>query len=337
MNDPAKTVLAGVCGGVIVLAVMALTSGAIPSMRAEPDPVARDIQTAIQLIQSQGAEQIGRFDKLSERLDSLETARAGADEATLESRIAAVVDKAMIKAGVDKASLADRVKAVIREIAKQSAVEPGQANVQAPSEPAGQGPDVIGQPVSDVTPVNADLDHILGDPEAAVSLIVYDDFECPFCRRHHPTLKQIAKHFAGQVNVVFRQMPLAMHGDVAMREAMISECVAQQGGNDAFWTFADGVFDKTGGNGRGLTDTAMDGLLSSLGMKPELVYDCVENNRDELQAAIDQDMTEAQRLGIAGTPGNVLVDNASGEALRINGARPLTQFVSAINAFLNGD
>jgi len=48
-------------------------------------------------------------------------------------------------------------------------------------------------------------------------------------------------------------------------------------------------------------------------------------------------MTEAQRLGIGGTPGNVLVDNASGEALRINGARPLTQFVSAINAFLNGD
>lgn len=337
MNDLAKTAIAGVFGGLIVLAVMCLTLGSISSLHSERGSPAEKIATSRQSIQQPNPSQISLLRKIDEHLQSLEKAQDGIDEASLEIRIAAAVDKAMIKAGVDKASLTNRVQAVIREIAKQSAKDTGHAKRQAAPAPAGQGANAIGQPVSDVTPVDAESDHILGDPKAPVSLIVYDDFECPFCRRHHPTLKKIAEQFAGQVNAVFRQMPLAMHGQAAKREAMISECVAQKGGNDAFWKYADGVFERTGGNGRGLTDTSMDTLLSSLGMKPESVYDCVENNRDELQAAIDQDMTEAQRLGIGGTPGNVLVDNASGEALRINGARPMAQFAPAINAFLKGE
>lgn len=337
MNDLAKTATAGVFGGLIVVAVMSLSLGVMTAMHSDSDSLAKEIQTSRLLTQKSSASQINRLQKIDEHLQTLEKSRADIDNVALDSRIAASVDKAMIKAGVDKASLTDRVQAVIREIAKQSAQDAGHAKKQVARAPAGQGANEIGQPVSDVTPVDAESDHILGYPTAPVSLIVYDDFECPFCRRHHPTLKKIAKHFEGKINVVFRQMPLGMHGEAARREAMISECVARKRGNDAFWDYADGVFKRTGGNGRGLTDTSMDSLLSSLGLEPESVYDCVDKNREGLQAAINEDRTEAQRLGIRGTPGNVLVDNASGEALRINGARPMAQFVPAINAFLKGE
>ena len=53
-------------------------------------------------------------------------------------------------------------------------------------------------------------DHIFGNPDAPVKLVEYSDFECPFCKRVHPTLKKIMADYGidGEVAWVYRHFPL---------------------------------------------------------------------------------------------------------------------------------
>ncbi|MES1934321.1 hypothetical protein T35B1_17031 [Salinisphaera shabanensis T35B1] len=273
---------------------------------------------------------------LTTRLDLLESqpntsAAAPIDDEQLEARIKKLVGIAMEAAGTDDESLDRRVRESIRKIAKSSAQESGEPRAVPSAGNAQQG-----TPVSRVRAVDAERDHILGDPDAPVSLIVYDDFECPFCKRHQDTIKRVPDLYEGRVNVVLRHLPLAMHNPVAQDEALLSKCVAREGGNDAFWQFVDSVFEQSGGNGRGLSRVAMDTVLSDLGLEPQAVRDCVDSNRDALIAEIDADIQDASVVGVRGTPGNVIINNDSGKAVRLNGARPLAHFSPLFDKMLGG-
>src|SRR3989338_3572308 len=97
---------------------------------------------------------------------------------------------------------------------------------------------------TNVPPIDPKEDHIRGNPDAKVSVIEYSDFECPFCKRHHPTMTQIMDAYGDDVNWVYRHYPLSFHPN-AEPSALASECVAEIGGNDAFWGFVDKLM---GGN-----------------------------------------------------------------------------------------
>jgi len=95
----------------------------------------------------------------------------------------------------------------------------------------------------EVTPVE-EGEHILGNPaNAQVTIIEYSDFECPFCARFHPTLKRIVSESNGNVAWVYRQFPLTQIHQNALERAIASECVAKIKGNDAFWKYADLLFN----------------------------------------------------------------------------------------------
>lgn len=91
-----------------------------------------------------------------------------------------------------------------------------------------------------VNPIT-DADHIKGPRNAAVTVIEYSDFDCPFCSRFHATMDQVASA-NDDVAWVYRHFPLAQLHPNARSIAIASECVAELGGNEAFWTFADGYF-----------------------------------------------------------------------------------------------
>lgn len=85
-------------------------------------------------------------------------------------------------------------------------------------------------------------DHVNGDRDAKVLLVEYSDFQCPFCQRFHPTTKQVLEQFGKDVALVYRHFPLDQIHPYARPAAVASECVAEIGGNDAFWKFADKAF-----------------------------------------------------------------------------------------------
>ncbi len=96
--------------------------------------------------------------------------------------------------------------------------------------------------VSNVTPLS-DTDHVRGTGDERFVLIEYSDYQCPFCHRVHPTYEQLFKDYSGKLAWAYRHYPLDFHPD-AMPLAQASECVAEIGGNDAFWSFTDAVMNQ---------------------------------------------------------------------------------------------
>jgi protein-disulfide isomerase len=100
---------------------------------------------------------------------------------------------------------------------------------------------VEGQELLDnMKPVSAD-DHIKGNVDAKVKIVIYTDYDCPFCTRMHATMNQVIKNYdPGDFAWVYRHFPLDQLHPNARRVAMASECVAKLGEKNDFWTFTDG-------------------------------------------------------------------------------------------------
>ncbi len=93
---------------------------------------------------------------------------------------------------------------------------------------------------TDVPPVDFDTDRYQGSKSARLALIEYSDYQCPFCQRVHPTLKQMMKEYDGKIVWVYRHFPLGFHPN-AVPLATAAECAGEIGGNDAFWAYSDKV------------------------------------------------------------------------------------------------
>lgn len=90
-------------------------------------------------------------------------------------------------------------------------------------------------------PISED-DHLYGNPDAEVTVIEYSDFECPFCKTFHPIVERLVNESDGKVNWVYRHFPLESIHPNARGMALASECVAELGGNEAFWEFSNKLF-----------------------------------------------------------------------------------------------
>lgn len=106
---------------------------------------------------------------------------------------------------------------------------------------AGIANEVVDEKLLNFRPISEN-DHIYGNKDAKVTVIEYSDFECPFCRSFHPVVERAVNSFDGEVNWVYRHFPLEAIHPNARNMAHASECVAELGGNDAFWAFSDQLF-----------------------------------------------------------------------------------------------
>ena len=105
-----------------------------------------------------------------------------------------------------------------------------------------------GQKLFQLTQVKDPLDQMdlsnrpwRGNKDAKVTIVNYDDFQCPFCARNHAELmNSILKTYGDRVKVVYKDFPLVEIHPWAMRAAVDSNCLATQN-NDAYWDFADYV------------------------------------------------------------------------------------------------
>lgn len=183
-----------------------------------------------------------------------------------------------------------------------------------------------------VPPVNPTRDHIYGNPDAAVSLIEYSDFECPFCKRFHSTAKAIVDAYDGKVNWVYRHFPLAFHNPGAKKQAEASECAAAIGGNDAFWRYSDLIYERTSSNGNGFPLDGLVPLAKEIGLDAPDFQQCLDEER--YAARVVEDFEGGIRAGVNGTPGNILLHNASGEAIPRSGAAPIDALKQLIDRLL---
>lgn len=185
---------------------------------------------------------------------------------------------------------------------------------------------------SKVNPVTA-ADHIKGKLSAPVKIVEYSDFECPFCKRGHETMQGIVDKLGPEkVAWVFRQFPLEQLHKKALPVAMASECVAELGGNDAFWKFTDGYFAQTLSNDKTDIDTLIPKLVTTAGVDKAKFTDCFTNNKR--QADIEEDSADAVETGGRGTPWAIII-GPSGKTYPINGAQPAAVIEQQIQTALD--
>ncbi len=183
--------------------------------------------------------------------------------------------------------------------------------------------------------VSAERDHIYGNPDAVVSLIEYSDFECPFCKRFHITAKEIVDAYDGRVNWVYRHFPLAFHNPGAQLQAEASECAAALGGNDAFWKYSDTIYERTTSNGEGFPVDGLIPLAREIGLDGDAFGNCLKERR--YAKRVEEDFEEGVRIGIRGTPGNILLNNESGTVIPRPGAAPFDTLKQIIDRLLEDE
>ncbi|OGG62427.1 hypothetical protein A3C87_02360 [Candidatus Kaiserbacteria bacterium RIFCSPHIGHO2_02_FULL_49_34] len=176
-----------------------------------------------------------------------------------------------------------------------------------------------------IAPFDPATDHIIGNPDAPVILIEYSDFNCPYCQVFHNSMKQLmAEHGStGSVAWVYRSLPIITQDSPII--AYAAECVAEVAGNDAFWKYADVLFDHAQGT---KIDTATLGTKAfALGVNKEAYEACVAGNTH--QARMQALMDNVVGLGVTGTPATFAI--VKGKTYPIEGgALPYAQLTQAL-------
>src|SRR6476659_9663116 len=83
-------------------------------------------------------------------------------------------------------------------------------------------------------------DHCYGPSDAPVTLLEYGDYECPYCGRAYPVIKEIQKRLAGRLRFVFRNFPLNTLHEHAGVAAQAAEAAGAQG---KFWEMHDMLYE----------------------------------------------------------------------------------------------
>ena len=210
-------------------------------------------------------------------------------------------EKAAAEQLIKDGSKREEVYARIMKAAKDKRVEPPQENKPRPGQP---------DPAVNYA-VPADGRPAFGPADALVTIIEYSDFQCPFCSRVGPTMKQIKETYPKDVRIVFRQLPLGFH-DRAKPAAKAALAAAQQG---KFWEMHDALF----ANQKALDDKSLETYASQIAginldqWKKDLAD-------PKLDIMIKEDETIAGKFGANGTPAFFV----NGRFL--SGAQPFEEF-----------
>ncbi len=169
--------------------------------------------------------------------------------------------------------------------------------------------------ISFVVQVDTNGAPILGPADAPVRMVLFTDFECPYCRNIGPLIEQVLHRNPKTVNLVFKNMPLKFH-KMAEPSARAALAAHEQG---KFWEYHDRLFAASK-----LTDELLTRTASELGL------DMARFEQDmaspTIRAKIQKDLIDAQKAGVTGTP-----------TIFINGRVPKQRSVEGFQAIIDDE
>ena len=133
---------------------------------------------------------------------------------------------------------------------------------------------------------------VRGPKNAPVTIIEFADYQCPFCQKIHPELKQLQQEFPGKVAIAFKDFPLSIH-DHAAKAAEAARCAGEQG---KYWEYHDTLFEN-----KGLDKDQLRKYAGDLNLDTARFESCLDSGKEA--AGIEKDMAEGKLLGIVQTPG----------------------------------
>ena len=186
-----------------------------------------------------------------------------------------------------------------------------------------------------VKPVSGE-DHIRGNANAQVKVVEFSDFECPFCKSFHASMKQVMEDYGkdGKVAWVYRHFPLDQLHSKARKEAQAAECAAELGGNKAFWAYADRLFEIAPSNDR-LDLALLPKIGQETGLDQAKFEACLAGDQrgGKFATHIEANLQDAIASGGTGTPYSLVI-GTKGRIFPINGAQPYRAIKAIIDAAL---
>lgn len=154
-----------------------------------------------------------------------------------------------------------------------------------------------------------------GPAAAAVTIVEFSDFHCPFCRQVLATLTQLLSRYGEKVKLVYRDFPIDSLHPQARKAAEAARCAHDQG---KFWEYHDALF----ANAPKASPEQLKAYAHQVGLDLPSFDRCVSSGIHA--AAVQKDVDEGIRVGVTGTPAFFI----NGHLL--SGAQPLESFVRVI-------
>ncbi|MCE2929036.1 MAG: thioredoxin domain-containing protein [Candidatus Caenarcaniphilales bacterium] len=133
---------------------------------------------------------------------------------------------------------------------------------------------------------------ILGKKDAKYTLVIFSDFECPYCRMANNTIDDLKKIYGENVSVVFKNFPLSFHPN-AKAAAYASLAAHKQ---NKFWQYHDALWL----NQEDLNDATFIKIATELSL--DLDKFNKDRSSEEIAKAVEKDMQDAELFAIDGTP-----------------------------------
>jgi protein-disulfide isomerase len=218
-----------------------------------------------------------------------------------------------------KAVIDDEIKKADKLIASGTKLEDvyakliaeGMAAAPAPAPAVAAAP----PPPAAIQEIAVGSSPVKGPANAPVTIIAFSDFQCPFCSRVVPTLKQIEEQYKGKVKIAFKNQPLPFHNNA--RGAAAAGLAANEQGK--FWEMHDKMF----ANQQALDRPSLEKYASEIGLNVAKFTAALDSNKFEAQIAADSQ--EGSRVGANGTPTFFI------NGRQLVGAQPFDQFKSVID------
>jgi len=163
--------------------------------------------------------------------------------------------------------------------------------------------------------VTAD-DPSIGAQSAPVTIVEFSDFQCPFCQRVEPTLKQVREKYGDKVRLVWKDFPLTQIHPQAFKAGEAAHCAGDQG---KYWEYHDRLF----ANQQALQPADLKKHAADLGMDAAAFGSCLDSSK--YGERVRDGVAEGSRLGVNSTP-TIFINGR-----RFSGAQPYEVFVAAID------
>ena len=157
--------------------------------------------------------------------------------------------------------------------------------------------------------------HVRGRSDALITLVMWTDYQCPFCKRVQPTVEQLRQHYGRDIRIVMKHNPLPMHNR-AMAASMAAEAAGKQG---KFWKMHEKLYQDP----RALTNDNIERYADELGLNMKKF---MRDRQDQtLEQRIKDEQAQGAKLGARGTPAFFV----NGRFL--SGAQPFDAFKALID------
>jgi protein-disulfide isomerase len=155
----------------------------------------------------------------------------------------------------------------------------------------------------------------LGPDDAPVTIVEFSDYQCPFCGRVEPTIKELLARYPTQIRVVYRHLPLSFH-PLARGASEAAACADDQ---ERFWAFHDLLFE----NQKNLEREDLLDHAETLDLDLALFEACLDD--PATAARVQQDFDAARSLGATATPSFFI------NGIMLTGAQPISSFEAVID------